>query len=76
MNSKRSMRASARMSASTLASQAAAAKAGVAKAGGTPREFTTISVSDGLSMNHQGMKFSLVSRELIAGCSVRNIQTP
>ena len=50
----------------TLAAQAAAAKAGVAKAGGTPREFTTISVSDGLSMNHQGMKFSLVSRELIA----------
>src|SRR5215813_2899007 len=50
----------------TLAFQAAAAKAGVAKAGGTPREFTTISVSDGLSMNHQGMKFSLVSRELIA----------
>jgi len=33
----------------TLAAQAAAAKAGVAKAGGTPREFTTISVSDGLS---------------------------
>jgi dihydroxy-acid dehydratase len=50
----------------TLAAQAAAAKAGVVKAGGTPREFTTISVSDGLSMNHQGMKFSLVSRELIA----------
>ena len=50
----------------TLAAQAAAAKAGVTKAGGTPREFTTISVSDGLSMNHQGMKFSLVSRELIA----------
>jgi dihydroxy-acid dehydratase len=50
----------------TLATQAAAAKAGVARAGGTPREFTTISVSDGLSMNHQGMKFSLVSRELIA----------
>jgi dihydroxy-acid dehydratase len=50
----------------TLAAQAAAATAGVVKAGGTPREFTTISVSDGLSMNHQGMKFSLVSRELIA----------
>ncbi len=50
----------------TLAAQAAAAKVGVAKTGGTPREFTTISVSDGLSMNHQGMKFSLVSRELIA----------
>src|SRR5215471_11711111 len=50
----------------TLAAQAAAAKAGVAKAGGTPREFTTISVSDGLSMNHKGMRMSLVSRELIA----------
>ncbi len=49
-----------------LAPQAAAAKAGVAEAGGTPREFTTISVSDGLSMNHQGMKFSLISREVIA----------
>ena len=35
-------------------------------AGGTPREFTTISVSDGIGMNHEGMKFSLVSRELIA----------
>ena len=50
----------------TLAEQAATAKAGIAAAGGTPREFTTISVSDGLSMNHQGMKFSLISRELIA----------
>ena len=49
-----------------LAPQAAAAKARVAEAGGTPREFTTISVSDGLSMNHQGMKFSLISREVIA----------
>ncbi len=42
------------------------AKQGVAAAGGTPREFTTISVSDGVGMNHEGMKFSLVSRELIA----------
>ncbi len=50
----------------TLATQATAAKVGIARAGGTPREFTTVSVSDGLSMNHQGMKFSLVSRELIA----------
>jgi dihydroxy-acid dehydratase len=49
-----------------LGDQAAAAKQGIAEAGGTPREFTTISVSDGISMNHQGMKFSLVSRELIA----------
>src|SRR5580704_12381511 len=46
--------------------QVDAAKEGVAEAGGTPREFTTISVSDGISMNHEGMKFSLVSRELIA----------
>ena len=49
-----------------LAPQAKAAKQGVVDAGGTPREFTTISVSDGLSMNHQGMKFSLISREVIA----------
>src|SRR5258706_1080281 len=46
--------------------QVDAAKAGIADAGGTPREFTTISVSDGISMNHEGMKFSLLSRELIA----------
>jgi dihydroxy-acid dehydratase len=42
------------------------AKEGVHAAGGTPREFTTISVSDGVGMNHEGMKFSLISRELIA----------
>src|SRR5712675_2998541 len=46
--------------------QVDAAKEGVAAAGGTPREFTTIAVSDGIGMNHEGMKFSLVSRELIA----------
>jgi dihydroxy-acid dehydratase len=46
--------------------QVDAAKDGVAAAGGTPREFTTVSVSDGVGMNHEGMKFSLVSRELIA----------
>ncbi len=46
--------------------QVDAAKDGVSAAGGTPREFTTISVSDGIGMNHEGMKFSLVSRELIA----------
>src|SRR5437868_11333741 len=46
--------------------QVEAAKAGIAEAGGTPREFATISVSDGISMNHEGMKFSLLSRELIA----------
>jgi dihydroxy-acid dehydratase len=49
-----------------LAEQAAHAHAGIAAAGGTPRAFTTISVSDGISMNHQGMKCSLVSREVIA----------
>ena len=46
--------------------QVDAAKSGVEAAGGCPREFTTISVSDGIGMNHEGMKFSLVSRELIA----------
>ncbi len=46
--------------------QVDAAKEGVANSGGTPREFTTISMSDGIGMNHEGMKFSLVSRELIA----------
>jgi dihydroxy-acid dehydratase len=50
----------------TLAEQAAHAHAGVMSAGGSPRAFTTISVSDGISMNHQGMKCSLVSREVIA----------
>lgn len=42
------------------------AKAGVQAAGGTPFEFTTVSVSDGIGMNHEGMKMSLVSREIIA----------
>jgi dihydroxy-acid dehydratase len=46
--------------------QAEAAKQGVAEAGGTAREFTTISASDGLGMAHEGMKFSLPSREIIA----------
>jgi dihydroxy-acid dehydratase len=46
--------------------QVEAAKRGIAEAGGTAREFTTISMSDGIGMNHEGMKFSLVSRELIA----------
>ncbi|MFO1351649.1 MAG: dihydroxy-acid dehydratase [Gammaproteobacteria bacterium] len=49
-----------------LRQQAAWAKNGVKEAGGTPREFTTISVSDGIAMQHPGMKYSLVSRELIA----------
>jgi dihydroxy-acid dehydratase len=42
------------------------AKEGVSNAGCTPREFTTISVSDVISMGHEGMKASLVSREVIA----------
>ncbi|MDE1813986.1 MAG: dihydroxy-acid dehydratase [Thaumarchaeota archaeon] len=42
------------------------AKAGVEAAGGTPREFSTIAVSDGIAMGHEGMKSSLVSREIIA----------
>src|SRR5438034_9844676 len=50
----------------THGAQVDAAKEGVAAAGGCPREFTTIAVSDGIGMNHEGMKFSLVSRELIA----------
>lgn len=45
---------------------AAAVKAGVRLAGGTPLEFHTIAVCDGIAMNHTGMKYSLGSRELIA----------
>ena len=50
----------------TLARQAQAVKKGVKAADGTPREFTTITVTDGIAMGHQGMKASLVSREVIA----------
>src|SRR5579859_2323886 len=50
----------------SLARQAQIVKKGVAAAGGTPREFTTITVTDGIAMGHQGMKSSLVSREVIA----------
>ncbi len=49
-----------------LSRQAQAAKKGVTEAGGTPREFTTITVTDGIAMGHQGMKSSLASRDLIA----------
>jgi dihydroxy-acid dehydratase len=49
-----------------LSRQAQAAKKGVAAARGTPREFTTITVTDGIAMGHEGMKSSLVSREIIA----------
>ena len=45
---------------------ATSAKEGVHAAGGFPMEFGTISVSDGISMGHEGMHFSLVSREIIA----------
>ncbi|MGI9482150.1 MAG: dihydroxy-acid dehydratase [Hyphomicrobiales bacterium] len=48
-----------------LMRQAQAVKAGVAAASGTPREFTTITVTDGIAMGHQGMKASLVSRDVI-----------
>ncbi|MGD9647432.1 MAG: dihydroxy-acid dehydratase [Pirellulales bacterium] len=50
----------------TLNRQAQAAKRGVHEAGGTPREFVAISVSDGIAMGHEGMRASLVSREVIA----------
>ena len=49
-----------------LSRQAQAAKKGVSEAGGTPREFATITVTDGIAMGHEGMKSSLVSRDLIA----------
>ena len=50
----------------TLSRQAQSAKKGVKLAGGTPREFTTITVTDGIAMGHAGMKSSLISREIIA----------
>ena len=49
-----------------LMRQSQIAKKGVAAVGGTPREFCTITVTDGIAMGHQGMKSSLVSREVIA----------
>ena len=50
----------------SLSRQAQAVKKGVANSGGTPREFTTITVTDGIAMGHEGMRSSLVSREIIA----------
>ena len=50
----------------SLSRQAQAAKKGVKSANGTPREFTTITVTDGIAMGHEGMKSSLTSREIIA----------
>jgi dihydroxy-acid dehydratase len=49
-----------------LGQLAQSAKQGVKEAGCTPREFTAIAVSDGIAMGHEGMKASLVSREIIA----------
>ncbi|WP_174298824.1 dihydroxy-acid dehydratase [Sphingomonas bacterium] len=50
----------------TLDAQAEVARAGVIAGGGMPRRFNTITVTDGIAMGHQGMKSSLVSREVIA----------
>jgi dihydroxy-acid dehydratase len=50
----------------SLNRQAQAAKMGVKAASGTPREFTTITVTDGIAMGHEGMRSSLASREAIA----------
>ncbi|WP_288938592.1 dihydroxy-acid dehydratase [uncultured Sphingomonas sp.] len=50
----------------TLDAQADAAQSGVVQGGGLPRRFNTITVTDGIAMGHQGMKASLVSREVIA----------
>src|SRR5882757_4795396 len=50
----------------SLARLAQAAKEGVHAGGGYPLQFGTVSVSDGISMGHEGMHFSLVSREVIA----------
>lgn len=50
----------------TLDAQADVARKGVEQGGGMPRRFNTITVTDGIAMGHQGMKSSLVSREVIA----------
>ena len=49
-----------------LMRQAQSVKKGVRESGGTPREFCTITVTDGIAMGHEGMKSSLISREIIA----------
>jgi len=49
-----------------LMRQAQSVKKGVSHAGGTPREFCTITVTDGIAMGHEGMKSSLISRDVIA----------
>ncbi|MBC33537.1 MAG: dihydroxy-acid dehydratase [Rickettsiales bacterium] len=50
----------------SLSRQAQSSKKGISDSSGTPREFTTITVTDGIAMGHEGMKSSLVSREVIA----------
>ncbi len=50
----------------SLNRQAQSVKMGVKKGGGTPREFTTITVTDGIAMGHEGMRSSLASRDAIA----------
>src|SRR3990172_449733 len=45
---------------------AEAVKTGIRMAGGTPMEFSTIGICDGIAMNHEGMRYSLASREVIA----------
>jgi len=50
----------------TLMRQAQSVKKGVKISGGTPREFCTITVTDGIAMGHEGMKSSLISRDIIA----------
>lgn len=60
-----------------LQSIADAVKAGVRMAGGTPLQMTTIGVCDGIAMNHEGMHYSLTSREVIADsveCAVQGHQ--
>ena len=60
----------------SLMRQAQAVKKGVASAGGTPREFCTITVTDGIAMGHDGMRSSLPSRECIAdlNCAARCVR--
>src|SRR5580700_7129914 len=57
-----------------LMRQAQAVKHGVAAAGGTPREFCTITVTDGIAMGHAGMRASLPAREVIADSIERTVR--
>src|SRR3979411_1689998 len=60
----------------SLMRQAQAVKKGVASAGGTPREFCTITVTDGIAMGHDGMRSSLPSRECIADSVELTVRGP